>query len=133
MRDLEPGLVEAGEQEAGVAIAHVESCPRRVRQVRERGLGDAVGAIAAAREPDGVDRRVGHHFAQRRQPRLVGAGEMAVGQKALRMDRQARSRRARRRSPRPRSAASRFSVQLGATTAIFMLCSSFEWPSDTCK
>ena len=55
------------------------------RSARRR-LGDAVRAIAAAREPNRVDAVVGHHLAQRRQPRCVGPGEMAVGEEALRMN-----------------------------------------------
>ena len=62
---------------------------------------------------------IGHHFAQRRQPRLVGAGEMPVGEEALRMDHEL-AVAARLTSAWTASAASRFSVQLGATTAIRM-------------
>ena len=84
--DVEARLVQAGEQEAGVAVAHVELAARGIGQVGQRRLGDPVGAIAAAREPHRVDRRVGHDLAQRGEPRLVRPGEMAVGQKALRVN-----------------------------------------------
>ena len=48
--------------------------------------GDAPGAIAAAREPDGIDRRIVRGFEEGVCAFLVGAGEMARGQEALRME-----------------------------------------------
>ena len=59
---------------------------RNVGQIDQRGFGNAVGPVSAAREPHGIDRRIGHHLAQGRQPSLVRPGEMALGEEALRMD-----------------------------------------------
>ena len=73
--------MQSGEQETGVAVTHVELAVRRIRQVGERSLGDAVRPIPAAREPDRIDCRVGHHFAERREPRRIGAGKWPAERK----------------------------------------------------
>ena len=83
-----PARWNAGEQEAGIAIAEIELASRGSGHVGRRRLGDAVRPIAAAREPHGVDAVVGHHFAQRRQPHRVAPGEMPVAFKTLRVDAQ---------------------------------------------
>jgi hypothetical protein len=54
--------------------------------VTDRGLGDSAGAVAAAREPDGVEVGIVGHLDQRLQPSAVVAGEMPVGKEALRME-----------------------------------------------
>ena len=84
--DVQTGFVEAGEEEAGVAVAHVRLAASGVGQVRERGFGDAVGAIAATREPHRVESGIRHHLAQSGEPRRVGSGEMSVGEEALGVD-----------------------------------------------
>ena len=86
----EAGLVQTGQQAAGVGVAEVALLAGDVGELRQHGLGDAARAVAAAREPDGVDRRIGHRLAQRRQPLDVGTGEMARAGEALRVDDQFR-------------------------------------------
>ena len=115
--------MQPGEQEAGVAVAHVVLPRAAVGQIGQRVFGDAVGPITATREPDGVDRRVGHHLAQGREPRRVRPREMAVGEETLRMDDQFAIAAVGARSPATAAAASRFNGQLGATTAIRILAS----------
>ena len=86
MRDFDAGAVQSSQQEATVAVAHDKLVPRRRRQSRDGGLGNAVRPIAATRQPDGVDAGIGRDFAEGREPVLVGAGEMAVAEEALRVD-----------------------------------------------
>jgi hypothetical protein len=80
------GAVEAGEQEAGVAIAEIDLVARRGRQRGDRRFGEAARAITAAGEPDGVERRIVGKFDEGRGPLGVGAGEMIVDEEALRVE-----------------------------------------------
>src|SRR3954453_15187614 len=84
--DLQPGFMEGGEQEAGIAIAHEELAARSLGEVSNRGLGDPVRAIAAAREPSRVEPRGGKNPPKAAGALGIRAGEMAFGEEALRMD-----------------------------------------------
>src|ERR1700743_233761 len=50
-----PGLVKSRQKKAAVAVAHIGFATRRRLQSRQRSLRDAVGAIAAAREPQRIE------------------------------------------------------------------------------
>ena len=82
----EPARVEAGEQRAGIAVAEIGLLRRGVVEPMKREQGDAARAIAAAREPDGVDGCIVRDFEERVGALLVGAGEMARGAETLRME-----------------------------------------------
>ena len=66
---------------------------RRAPGRRSTRFRHAAGAIAAAREPDGVQARVVGHLEERRRPRRVVAGEMAVAREASADGRRARGAR----------------------------------------
>jgi hypothetical protein len=82
----EAGAVEAGEQEAGVAVAEPGLAARERAEPLDRGLGDPARAVAAAREPDRVEGRIVRGLHQRLEPGPVLAGEMAVAKEALRVE-----------------------------------------------
>jgi hypothetical protein len=80
--------VQGGEQGAAVGIAEIGLGPRRLRQPGHDGVHDAVGAVAAAREPDGVEGGVVGGLDEGLGAGGVGAGEMAFAEETLRMEHQ---------------------------------------------
>ncbi len=83
MRNAEAGAVEAGKQKTGVGITKKALGVRGRGKIARRGFGDAVRPITAAREPQGVDRRIRHRFAQGSKPLAVRPREMSVAGEAL--------------------------------------------------
>ena len=88
MRDVLKALrIEAGEQNAGVAVAEIGLSARRVVQLRQRRFGNATGAVAAARRT--TPRRSDASLAISTKAAMrarVAAGEMTRRQMALRME-----------------------------------------------
>ncbi|MNT51837.1 hypothetical protein D3C72_1888230 [compost metagenome] len=79
-------LVEQGQQAAGVGIAEVALLPRHVGQLRQDRLGDAAGAVAAAREPEGAEARIIGELDEGAGAGGVVAAEMAVLVEGLRVE-----------------------------------------------
>ena len=120
VRDMcEAHPVETRKQRTHVAIAEIGLVAGRGPETRKRQRQDAAGAVAAAREPDGIDRRIVGDLHERVGAGLVFAGEMAVLEEALRMEDELG---ARAESPRAmaftRSAMSGSSRDAGATMPI---------------
>ncbi len=80
------GLVETGQQETGIAVAEPGLGSGGGRELLQHALGDAVGAIAAARPPDRIECGIIGEFENGGGAGVIGPGEMAVIEKALRMD-----------------------------------------------
>ncbi|MNT40403.1 hypothetical protein D3C72_1767140 [compost metagenome] len=79
-------LVEQGQQAAGVGIAEVALLPGCLRQLRQNGLGDAARAVAAAREPDGVQARIIGELDEGGRANGVVAAEVAMRLEDHRME-----------------------------------------------
>ena len=87
MRDVrETRPVETAKQRTHVAIAEIGLVAGGGPQARKRQRQDPAGAIAAAREPDGVDGGIVGDLHECIGARLVVAREMAVREEALRME-----------------------------------------------
>ena len=63
-----PGLVERGQQIAGIRITEEDLCIRRLAHFHHGFGGDPVRPIAAPREPHGVEGGIVGAFQQRREP-----------------------------------------------------------------
>ena len=124
----EARLVEAGEQEPGIAVAEIDLAPRRIGQARQQLLGQAARAIAAAREPQRIEARIVRDLEEGAARAVVVAGEMAGRQKALRREVQF-GRGASDRAPAPGAGPRRrppaSSREPGATMPIRTLSSCF--------
>ena len=83
---LESRLVHPGQQAAGVGIAHVALLAGDGVQARDHRIGDATGAVSAAREPDGVDAGIVGELDEGVGARPVVAGEMTVFQETCGME-----------------------------------------------
>ncbi len=79
-------VVQTGQQGAGIAVAQIELVPGGVGQLRHHALGNPARAVAAAREPQGVEIRVVGDFQKCPRAGRVIAGEMPGREKALRME-----------------------------------------------
>ena len=78
----EPGLVQGGQQTAGVGIAHVAFLAGHSVQARDHGLGDATRAVPAACEPDRIDAGIVGELDEGVGPRPVVTREMPMLQEA---------------------------------------------------
>ena len=83
MGDAAASLVQPRQQHPGVGIAQINLLPRRRPQARQHVPGDPARAIAAPREPERIEPGIIGDFKERPRARVIGPGEMAMGQKAL--------------------------------------------------
>ena len=91
-RTPNPSRQQPGKQEPAVAVAEEGLGVRLWSHAGDGAFGDPVCAIAAARKPYGIDRRVVRNLDERVLARRVGSSEMPCGQKALRVEVDVRGR-----------------------------------------
>ena len=99
----DPATVEPCKEITGIGIAKVRLAARGRAKPGERGLGNAVRAVAAAREPHRIERRVIRAFREGFKPLRVAAREMALFEKALRVECEVEPREIRGQSKDRRS------------------------------
>ena len=110
---LEALVIERGQQRPAIAVAQPSLAPRGRAKLRQHRLYQPPRAVAAAREPDRVERIAFADLDQGGGARRIVAGEVARRGKALRVEEQlrravrierGRQRPARAQEPRARGA-----------------------------
>ena len=84
-RPANPSGIKRAEQKAAIRITDVAFIPRRRAERGHHQIEQSIGAIAAAAEPDRIERRIVGEFEECRGAILVRAREMPVAQETLRV------------------------------------------------